>query len=99
MHTCRLYAWLARVSVGLALVLSSCLVQEGRPAPPSNPVPPTTAPPVTSPPALRVGTTPQYPPLTFKQHGHVTGLEVECARGVAAELGAVWRWSSSPGRP
>jgi ABC-type amino acid transport substrate-binding protein len=36
---------------------------------------------------LRVGTTPQYPPLTFPQQGHVTGLEVDCARGVAAELG------------
>ena len=41
MQTCRLYAWLARVSVGLALVLSSCVAQKGMTAPPSTPVPPT----------------------------------------------------------
>jgi len=87
MHTCRLYAWLARVSVGLALVLSSCGAQAGLPAPPSPRVPPTTAQPVMSPQALRVGTAPQYPPLAFTQHGHVTGLEVDCARSVADELG------------
>src|SRR6266446_6697505 len=87
MHLCRLYAWLARVSVGLALVLSSCGAQEGMTAPPAPPVPPTTAQPVTSPPVLRVGTAPHYPPIAFKQHGHVTGLEVDCARGVADELG------------
>jgi polar amino acid transport system substrate-binding protein len=87
MHTCRLYARLARVSVGLALVLSSCVAQQDMTAPPATPVPPTTAPPVTSQPALRVGTTPLYPPISFKQHGYLTGLEVDCALGFADELG------------
>jgi polar amino acid transport system substrate-binding protein len=34
-----------------------------------------------------VGLAPHYPPLVFKQQGHVTGLEVECARGFEGELG------------
>jgi polar amino acid transport system substrate-binding protein len=34
-----------------------------------------------------VGIAPHYPPLAFKQDGHFTGLEVDCALGVAAELG------------
>jgi len=34
-----------------------------------------------------VGTTPHYPPISFKQQDHFTGLEVDCARGVADELG------------
>jgi polar amino acid transport system substrate-binding protein len=87
MHTCRLYAWLARVSVGLALVLSSCITQKDMTASPATPVPPPIASPVPSQPALRVGTTPLYPPIAFKQHGSLAGLEVDCARGVAAELG------------
>ena len=81
-----LYAWVAWVSVGLALVLSSCVAQDVKTKPPSTPVPPTTAQPVTSPPALRVGTAPNYPPIAFKQHGHLTGFEVDCARGLADEL-------------
>jgi ABC-type amino acid transport substrate-binding protein len=87
MQTCRLSAWLARVCVGLALVLSSCVAQKGMTAPPSTPVPPTATQPVTSQPALRVGTAPTYPPISFKQHGHLTGLEVDFALGVADELG------------
>jgi polar amino acid transport system substrate-binding protein len=87
MQSCRLYAWLAWVSVGLALVLSSCVAQEGMTAPPSPPVPPTTAHPVTSLPALRVGTAPNYPPIAFKQHGRLTGFEVDCALGLEVELG------------
>ena len=99
MQTCRLYSWLARVSVSLALVLSSCVAQESMTAPPSTPVPPTTAPPVMSPPALRVGIAPIYPPLAFKQHGCLTGLEVDFALGVEDALGAVWSWSNSTGKP
>jgi len=34
-----------------------------------------------------VGIAPHYPPIAFKQHGRLTGLEVDCARGVAVELG------------
>src|SRR5262245_49433292 len=87
MQACRLYAWLALVSVGLALVLSSCVAQDGMTARPATPVPSTTAQPVTLQPALRVGTAPHYPPISFKQQDHFTGLEVDCARGVADELG------------
>ena len=87
MKTCRLDAWIAWVSVGLALVLSSCVAQEVQTTPPSAPVPQTAAQPVASPQALRVGTAPNYPPISFKQQGRLTGLEVDCARGVAVELG------------
>jgi ABC-type amino acid transport substrate-binding protein len=87
MHKCRLYAWVAWVSVGLALLLSHCGVPEGQPAPPAPPQPHTTAPPVTALPALRVGIAPQYPPIAFKQHGRFTGLEVDCALGLEGELG------------
>ena len=87
MKKCRLDAWIAWVSVGLALVLSSCVAQDVKTKPPSTPVPQTTAQPVTSPPALRVGTAPNYPPISFKQHGRLTGLEVDCALGLEVELG------------
>lgn len=87
MQTCRRYAWLARVSVGLVLVLSSYVAQKDMTAPPSTPVPPATAPPVTSQPALRVGIAPNYPPIAFKQEGRLTGLEVDFARGLETELG------------
>src|SRR5262245_363053 len=63
---CRLYAWVALVSVGLALGLSSCVAQDVKTAPPSTPVPQTLAQPVTSQPALRVGIAPNYPPISFK---------------------------------
>jgi ABC-type amino acid transport substrate-binding protein len=89
MQTCRLYAWLARASLGLALVLSSCVAQKGMTESPFTPVPPTMAPPVMSQPALRVGTTPLYPPISFKQRGYLTGLEVDCVLGFADEPGAM----------
>jgi len=84
---CRLYAWVAWVSVGLALGLSSCVAQDVKTEPPSTPVPQTMAQPVTSQPALRVGLAPHYPPISFKQQGRLTGLEVDCALGLEAELG------------
>jgi ABC-type amino acid transport substrate-binding protein len=87
MKKCCLDAWVAWVSVGLALVLSSCGAQAGQTAPPSTPVPPMTAPPVTAQPALRVGLAPHYPPIAFQQQGRFTGLEVDCARGLEVELG------------
>ena len=87
MHMCPRSLWVAWLSISLALVLSSCGAHEGTTAPPSTPVPQTPAPPSTSPAALRVGIAPNYPPLAFKQQGHLTGLEVDFARGVEAELG------------
>lgn len=82
-----LYAWLARVSVGLALVLSSCVTQKDMTASPAKPMPPTTTPAVTSLLVLRVGTTPLYPPISFKQEGRLTGLEVDFASSLETELG------------
>jgi polar amino acid transport system substrate-binding protein len=87
MQTCPRYLWITWLSVSLALVLNSCGAQDITTKPPSTPVPQTTAPPVTAQPALRVGITPNYPPLAFKQQGRLTGLEVDFARGVEVELG------------
>jgi ABC-type amino acid transport substrate-binding protein len=36
---------------------------------------------------LRVGVTPNYPPIIFEQAGRITGLEVELAKRVAGALG------------
>src|SRR5499433_2904553 len=87
MHPCPRYLWVTWLSISLALVLSSCGPHEGQTAPPSTPVLQTSAPPRTSLSALRVGITPNYPPLAFKQQGHLAGLEVDFARGVEVELG------------
>jgi ABC-type amino acid transport substrate-binding protein len=87
MHTCPRSLWVTWLSISFALVLSSCGAYEGKPAPPSPPVTPTPAPPRPSPSALRVGITPNYPPLAFTQQGHLTGLEADFARGLEAELG------------
>jgi polar amino acid transport system substrate-binding protein len=87
MKKCRPYACVAWVSVGLALVLSSCVAQDVKTEPPSAPVPQTTPPAMTSQPALRVGITPNYPPISFKQQGRLAGLEVDFALGLADELG------------
>ena len=37
--------------------------------------------------ALRVGVTPNYPPIIFKQGGEIAGVEADLARRLAAELG------------
>ena len=87
MHTCPRSLWITWLSISLALVLSSCGAQEDKTAPPSTPVLQTPAPPRASPSALRVGITPTYPPLAFTQQGHLTGLEVDLARGLEVELG------------
>lgn len=86
MTKCRRYVWIVWISVGLTLVLSRCGPPEVQPAPPAAP-PRTLAPPMPALPALRVGLAPQYPPIAFTQEGRVTGLEVDCAHGVASELG------------
>ena len=36
---------------------------------------------------LRVGVTPNYPPLVFQEHGQLAGAEVELAYALGAELG------------
>lgn len=36
---------------------------------------------------LRVGVSPQFPPMVFKQQGELTGVEVELARALATKLG------------
>jgi ABC-type amino acid transport substrate-binding protein len=87
MKTCRWYIWVAWVSVGLALALSSCVAQDVKTEPPATSVPQTQAQPVTPQPALRVGIAPNYPPIAFKQEGHLTGLEVDFARDLETELG------------
>jgi ABC-type amino acid transport substrate-binding protein len=87
MHTCPRSLWVTWLSISLALVLSSCGAHEDKTAPPSPPVTQTPAPPRPSLPALRVGIAPNYPPLAFTQQGHLTGLEVDFARGLEAELG------------
>jgi polar amino acid transport system substrate-binding protein len=87
MHTGLRYLWVTWLSISLALVLSSCGAYEGKTTPPPTPVPQTPAPPRTSPSTLRVGIAPNYPPLAFKQQGHLAGLEVDFARGLEGELG------------
>ena len=87
MNKCRLDAWVAWVSVGLALALSSCVASEVKTAPSAASVQQTTARPMTPPPPLRVGIAPNYPPIAFKQQGILTGLEADCARGLEVELG------------
>jgi ABC-type amino acid transport substrate-binding protein len=87
MHTCPRSLWIPWLSISLALVLSSCGAQAGKTAPPSTPVPQTPVSPRTPPSALRVGIAPTYPPLACTQQGHLTGLEVDLARGLEVELG------------
>src|SRR5215831_6165331 len=86
MTKCRRYVWIVWISVGLTLVLSRCGPPEVQSVPPAAP-PRTLASPMPALPALRVGLAPQYPPIAFTQDGRVTGLEVDCAHGVAGELG------------
>jgi ABC-type amino acid transport substrate-binding protein len=74
--------------IGLLFVLCSCAAPESRTLPPA----PRTeqqmpALPTTPPASLRVGLTPNYPPVVFKEQGTITGLEADIARGVGEELG------------
>jgi len=45
---------------------------------------------------LRVGVTPNMPPMIFKQSGQVTGLEAELARQLASSLGKTVRFVEMP---
>ena len=86
----RVYAWAIWINLCLALVLGGCVSQE-RPQTPSAPTPApapqTDERPAAPQPPLRVGLTPNYPPVIFKAEGHLTGLEVDLAHGLNEELG------------
>jgi ABC-type amino acid transport substrate-binding protein len=67
------------VVVLLAATLGAgCVDDYYRPAPERLEVPPN---------ALRVGVTPTYPPIIFKQGGQITGAEAELARLLGSRLG------------
>lgn len=51
------------------------------------PSPEATTGPATGGGALRVGVTPQFPPMIFRQGGEITGLEAEAARALGQHLG------------
>ena len=61
---------LGAASVLAALSISAC-------APRQTPIATTTTP---AQPTLRVGIAPNYPPLAFKQNGHITGVEAQFAK-------------------
>lgn len=46
--------------------------------------------------ALRVGLSPDYPPLAYKQDGKLTGIEVLAAKNLAAQLGREARFVEKP---
>ncbi len=68
--------------VGLLLLALTMGCQT--PAPPSNPAPPP-KPIATG--VLRVGITPNMPPLIYREKGRIVGLEAEFAQGLAEHLG------------
>lgn len=74
--------------VCLLVMLGSCTAPEKAmtPSTPQTVRQPTVSPSPTQPP-LRVGMTTNYPPMVFKDHGHITGLEADFAHGLGEELG------------
>ena len=74
--------------VCLFMMLGGCAAPEKTTSPsPSPTVQRTPVSPVPTQPPLRVGMTPNYPPIVFKEQGHITGLEADFAQGIGAELG------------
>lgn len=72
----------------LLMILGGCAAPERPPTPAAaQTVQQTPAPPTLSQPPLRVGMTPNYPPVVFKEQGHITGLEADFAQGLGEELG------------
>ncbi len=69
------------------LLMNGCAARES-PSSPSvaKPVSPVTAPAKTSQAILRVGVTPNFPPVVFKEQGAVKGLEADLAREVGEAL-------------
>lgn len=74
MCRCRAVTLAAVVALGLALGIAACA---GPSAPPPGP---------SRPGELVVGTTPNYPPIIFKEGGEVQGVEADIARRLAQGL-------------
>jgi polar amino acid transport system substrate-binding protein len=72
-----------------AAVLTACATDPYYAAPP-KPAPPPAGP------ILRVGTTPTYPPIIFKQGGQVVGVEAELAALLGARLGRTVQFLEIP---
>jgi polar amino acid transport system substrate-binding protein len=87
MKGCRPYFWAACVGIVLALVLSGCANKDIKAESSAMSTSPSPAQPMMDQPALRVGISPHYPPIAFKEQGQLTGLEVDFARALGAELG------------
>ena len=74
--------------IGLLFILCSCTAPEKGTMPPTpQMVQQMPASPTTPSAPLRVGLTPNYPPVVFKEQGTITGLEADIARGVGEDLG------------
>jgi polar amino acid transport system substrate-binding protein len=77
--------WLSRTGACLLLITLVCACQA--PASPKTPPAPAAEMPAASAKGvLRVGITPNMPPLIFRQQGQIVGLEAEFARGLAQHL-------------
>jgi ABC-type amino acid transport substrate-binding protein len=79
---------LAWWSLGVLLLVGGCPAPGGQVAPDVSNTPPPEGVGNTPPQAvLRVGMTPNYPPVVFQDHGTLTGLEPDFARALGEELG------------
>ncbi len=79
------FRWLLRVCACLLLITLVCACQ----APSTKktaPAPATAEPTAVAKGVLRVGITPNMPPLIYRQEGQIVGLEAEFARGLAQHL-------------
>ncbi len=79
------FRWLSRICACLLLITLMCACQA-----PANkktaPAPATEKPTAVVKGVLRVGITPNMPPLIYRQEGQIVGLEAEFARGLAQHL-------------
>ena len=71
--------WTALLAVVVAVSLCGCAMFNGGGAASGNHA--------ADPSVLRVGVTPNYPPIMYEQDGRITGLEAVLAKRLAAELG------------
>jgi ABC-type amino acid transport substrate-binding protein len=77
--------WLSRAGACLLLITLVCACQA--PASPKTPPAPAAEMPAASAKGvLRVGITPNMPPMVYRQEGQIVGLEVEFAEGLAKHL-------------
>ena len=78
------FAWW---SLCVLLLIAGCASRQDPAAPTlTKPVSPVTTPAKTSPVPLRVGVTPNFPPVVFKEKGTVKGLEADLAQQVGKAL-------------